>query len=1243
MANVSPRRATMKKTPSLQQQQRTARLDGRTTAWSLLGHTCIVILSIAIVALAGLGVLYVRMSHGPVSLKFLTAQIERGINAELAGVQARIDDALLALSNKGGIELRLTNLQLIEADGDVVATIPSAAVELSRSALWVAKLVPSRIDIINAQVFLFYSEAKGLSLSFAREGAVAPVAAAGEVPTQTARRVDLAALIAEASGKARQRADTSSYLTDIGVRDGVVMLDNLGVKSEWRVVDGTISLDPSRTGGAVAATATIASERGPWAIDLKTGSAEAADTVMVEVAIRDLVPRALGLAIPQLSLLETLDAPITADARFELTGSGSLARGRVAVDLGRGQVHLPAVADVPFAVDSGRLAFSYDGVARRLDLAPSTLAWGQSRVTVGGVALAQPGTATSTPWAFDFATSGGQLTAEEFGAPNLAIEQGVLNGIAVPATGEVRIDRLAFKAGATQFESSGQFIATTKAREGGATFGATLGPSSADALKVLWPRALSKGARNWVGERIRRGTIKGGTLRFVSGSFARENGVAPVGLPGSEAPHRLSLAMEATDIQAVPLSWLPTVEAPRALIRLENDTIEITVPDATVALAPNKRIPVKAGRFYANHLDQQGPVAEITYRTLSPLVPILDILELSPIHLLRANGVTTDGIDGKVDGQMKLSVPLIADLDAKDVKIEAKAKVFDAKAKQIAGGFDVQGATIMIDVTEAAVGAVGDLLINGVPVKLGWQRMLEDTGEKQPPLRLSANLDNADRTQLGIDVNHIVQGEVPVDILIEKGAQDQLSVRLRADLTNADIAIESIAWRKPPGRAVTLGADIAKGQSYKYELQNLKVTGEDIAIEGWAAIGQDNKLREVHLPAFTLNVVTKLDIQAILKPDGSDKLGTWNVKVRGPNFDGRDLFRSLFSVGPITERPAKTAKPGAGIDVDAEIDNVIGHQDVSLRGLKLKMSRRGDKMTFLDARGAMDGGAAVVVAMNPVAGEPRRLLADTTDAGQALRLIGFYPNMQSGRARLEVNVDGRGPAEKTGVLWVDDFRVLGDPIVSEVLGAAAGPGDEAPAARVPRRKTQQREVFDFNNMKVPFSVGYGQFVIENAYLRGPLLGVNVVGKLDFKLKSLNLGGTYIPLQGLNNALGDVPLLGALVSGPKGEGAFGITFAVQGPMASPQVLVNPLSLVAPGIFREMFQMTNPNPKVVPRDEKGPAQPVEQRVRASSPSYVEPERAKPAPSSGSRTPEAKGETVDGWSSQTAPQAGPKLPKK
>ncbi len=48
------------------------------------------------------------------------------------------------------------------------------------------------------------------------------------------------------------------------------------------------------------------------------------------------------------------------------------------------------------------------------------------------------------------------------------------------------------------------------------------------------------------------------------------------------------------------------------------------------------------------------------------------------------------------------------------------------------------------------------------------------------------------------------------------------------------------------------------------------------------------------------------------------------------------------------------------------------------------------------------------------------------DAGDAFRLVGFYPSVDGGEAQLEVNLDAGGPGTKSGTLWARDFTVLGD-------------------------------------------------------------------------------------------------------------------------------------------------------------------------------------------------------------------------
>ena len=134
-------------------------------------------------------------------------------------------------------------------------------------------------------------------------------------------------------------------------------------------------------------------------------------------------------------------------------------------------------------------------------------------------------------------------------------------------------------------------------------------------------------------------------------------------------------------------------------------------------------------------------------------------------------------------------------------------------------------------------------------------------------------------------------------------------------------------------RSAFLQCDVAKGKSSKFELQNIKIAGDNIAIEGTAGVGADNRLNEFHFPSFSLNVVTRLDVKGKLRSDN-----VWDIKAKGPTFDGREFFRALFNIGAATAKPQK---PRAGTDLEVDVDTVIGFSEVSLRSLKLRKRELG--------------------------------------------------------------------------------------------------------------------------------------------------------------------------------------------------------------------------------------------------------------------------------------------------------------
>jgi hypothetical protein len=407
---------------------------------------------------------------------------------------------------------------------------------------------------------------------------------------------------------------------------------------------------------------------------------------------------------------------------------------------------------------------------------------------------------------------------------------------------------------------------------------------------------------------------------------------------------------------------------------------------------------------------------------------------------------------------------------------------------------------------------------------------------------------------------------------------------VRADLTNAELTLESLAWSKPVGKRAVFEFDVVKGSKYPVEMHNVRLDGENVAIAGWMGAGPDFRVKEYRFPQFSLNVVSNFEAHGKLRADN-----VWEVTAKGATYDGRDLFRSFFN-----PMPEKVGKHRPGLDLRAEFETVLGFSGTTARNVRVSMQKRAGRTiqldargTMVDARGKVAGGKQLEAVLRPEPGRPRLLVATANDAGLAFKLVGFVPHAVGGEMNLEVNLDGKGAAERIGVLQATRFHLLGDEVAPDPF---QGPEPGA------RRRTVVREKVPFNILRLPFAVGQGQFRLNGARLEGPVFSATGTGVVDFRTKRVHVNGTFTPVAGVNQMFRDIPLLGDLLTGPKGEGMFAWNFALQGGLESPQITFNPLSGVAPGFTRDFFPIMPEEPRTVPR--RGAGSKTEPGARASS---------------------------------------------
>jgi hypothetical protein len=67
-----------------------------------------------------------------------------------------------------------------------------------------------------------------------------------------------------------------------------------------------------------------------------------------------------------------------------------------------------------------------------------------------------------------------------------------------------------------------------------------------------------------------------------------------------------------------------------------------------------------------------------------------------------------------------------------------------------------------------------------------------------------------------------------------------------------------------------------------------------------------------------------------------------------------------------------------------------------------------------------------------------------------------------------------------------------------------------------------------------------------------------------------MSGTIVPMYGLNNMFGQLPVVGLFLGGGSNEGLIGITYEVVGTPGSPVLRINPISAILPGVTRKIME-------------------------------------------------------------------------
>jgi hypothetical protein len=198
---------------------------------------------------------------------------------------------------------------------------------------------------------------------------------------------------------------------------------------------------------------------------------------------------------------------------------------------------------------------------------------------------------------------------------------------------------------------------------------------------------------------------------------------------------------------------------------------------------------------------------------------------------------------------------------------------------------------------------------------------------------------------------------------------------------------------------------------------------------------------------------------------------------------------------------------------------VIGFDGEALRGIDVKASRRNGAIKSFSLSGKLGRDTPLTAELRGRSSGHEMIYLDTNDAGALLRFTDTYAKVIGGQLSLAMDPPTVEPSAKEGKILVRDFSIKGEAALDRV--AAGGPNG------VPNG-------ISFTGMRADFVRQNGQLTVREGVLKGPLIGGTIEGSIDYPANQVRMSGTFVPMYGLNNMFGQIPIVGLFLGGGAGR-------------------------------------------------------------------------------------------------------------
>ncbi len=658
------------------------------------------------------------------------------------------------------------------------------------------------------------------------------------------------------------------------------------------------------------------------------------------------------------------------------------------------------------------------------------------------------------------------------------------------------------------------------------------GDFNTDEFKTYWPTEFVPGARRWIFKAINRGNFNALDANFDLDSNALS------GVPFTD--DQLLISFEVANADVKYMDHMPPYLGVSATGQLQGNHLNVFASGGTVGA-----MTVYDGKVNIPVLRPKGGDFTIDVNGYGEIPEMLRIIDNKPFEYTTRYGVKAENFSGEGNIALKVTRPLLEFFELDRIKYDVNGRFENASAPFQFRNHKLEKGSVELTANKDGMSITGPVNIGPWRANLNVQESFESP---RPPTRqkISGVVDRETLDKFGVGLRQYLDGEILLEIDALGAGVNVDSARLKANLDGTELSFGN--YSKPKNMPASITADL-KRDNARFIIDDMALSGSGLNLTGQAEFLNNGKLKFLNFANVDIENLGSFNLN--LEPSSDNS--RFEVSINGKYLDISNWVAQYLG--------AENEALGIPYVFDAKLANVIIKDDIVLIDSDMRIENNGVETTNSLVQGKLHGGDFKFQISPTVEGYSDFFLS-IPDAGKAIYALSESTRLQGG----ELIIEGVLRSEAlgggfAGEVKMEDFVLAEAPVFAQLLSFASLRG---------LFDTLSGSGVHFNSLNMPLEYRKGIVKLSKARTSGSALGLTADGIINMPERSLDIDGVLVPAYTANSFLGDIPLIGDIIVGKKGEGIVGLNYTIKGPFAQTEVIVNPLSALTPGFLRGIFE-------------------------------------------------------------------------